>query len=78
MAVRHPYWSLTTLAVLVALPYALFGVGFVLDDWLALGNARFDGALAAAGLGEIEHHHMGDWVMIEGVRKDEGRSTKYE
>lgn len=50
MAVRrHPYALLTGLAVLVALPYALFGVGFVLDDWLALGNARFDGALAAAG-----------------------------
>src|SRR5687768_13036889 len=45
---RYAYASLPTLAVLVAWPYALFGVGFVLDDWLALGNARFDGALAAA------------------------------
>jgi hypothetical protein len=49
MAVRRrSYWLLGALAVLVALPYALFGVGFVLDDWLALGNAHFDGALAAA------------------------------
>ena len=28
-------------------------------------------ALAAAGLAAIEQHQMGDWVCIEGVRKDE-------
>ncbi len=31
------------------LPYAVLGSGFVLDDWFALRNAHFDGALAAAG-----------------------------
>lgn len=46
---RHPFYVLTVLAVIVALPYAVLGVGFVLDDWLALGNAHFDGALGAAG-----------------------------
>lgn len=29
--------------------YAVLGVGFVLDDWYAIGNARFDGAWMAAG-----------------------------
>jgi len=46
---RHPNIALTALAVAVALPYAVLGVGFVLDDWFALGNAHFDGALGAAG-----------------------------
>lgn len=46
---RHPHWALIALVVAVALPYALLGVGWVLDDWFALRNARFDGALAAAG-----------------------------
>jgi len=46
---RHPHLSLAALALLLSAPYALLGVGFVLDDWFALGNAHFDGALAAAG-----------------------------
>lgn len=46
---RHPNLTLTALAVAVALPYGLMGVGFVLDDWLVLGLAHFDGALGAAG-----------------------------
>lgn len=31
------------------MPYALLGPGFVLDDWFALANARFDGWWMAAG-----------------------------
>jgi len=46
---RHPNLALAALAVAVSLPYAVLGVGFVLDDWFALGNAHFDGALGAAG-----------------------------
>jgi hypothetical protein len=46
---RHPNLALAALAVVVAVPYAVLGVGFVLDDWFALGNAHFDGALGAAG-----------------------------
>jgi hypothetical protein len=46
---RHPNLALTALAVAVALPYAVLGTGFVLDDWFALGNAHFDGAWGAAG-----------------------------
>lgn len=46
---RHPHLFLAALALLVAVPYAVLGVGFVLDDWFALANAHFDGALAAAG-----------------------------
>lgn len=46
---RHPNLILAALTVVVALPYAVLGVGFVLDDWFALGNAHFDGALGAAG-----------------------------
>lgn len=46
---RHPNLALAVLAVAVAIPYAVLGVGFVLDDWFALGNAHFDGALGAAG-----------------------------
>src|SRR5947209_2794481 len=46
---RHPHWSLVALVVLLAVPYAALGVGWVLDDWFALRNAHFHGALAAAG-----------------------------
>lgn len=46
---RYPNLTLTVLAVGVALPYALMGVGFVLDDWLVLALAHFDGALGAPG-----------------------------
>lgn len=34
---------------MVALPYALRGPGYVLDDWYALANAHFDGWWMAAG-----------------------------
>ena len=39
----------TLLALLVAVPYALAGPNFILDDWYTLRNAHFDGAFAAAG-----------------------------
>lgn len=43
------------LAITIAIGgvYAAMGVGFVLDDWFALGNAHVDGALAAAGEDQI-------------------------
>ena len=41
--------GLACLVAIWSLPYAAMGVGMVLDDWYTLGNARFDGALAAAG-----------------------------
>jgi hypothetical protein len=46
---RHPHWSLAGLVGVLALPYAVLGVGWVLDDWFALRNVHFDGAVAAAG-----------------------------
>jgi hypothetical protein len=46
---RHPHWSLAALVGLLAVPYALLGVGWVLDDWFVLRNAHFDGPVAAAG-----------------------------
>lgn len=41
--------GLVVLTGLVALPYALLGPGFILDDWFTLRNAHFDGAWSAAG-----------------------------
>lgn len=46
---RRPYLVLAALVLLTALPYAVLGAGFVLDDWFALGHAHFDGAFMAAG-----------------------------
>jgi hypothetical protein len=41
--------TLVAFALIAALPYALRGPGYVLDDWFALANARFDGWWMAAG-----------------------------
>src|SRR5262249_38464127 len=52
---RHVMRERTAVSLLVALtaalaaPYALAGTNFVLDDWFALRNAMFDGAMSAGG-----------------------------
>jgi ribosomal protein L11 methyltransferase len=53
-----------------ALVAALAPGGRLLTSGIIVDRAdEVHGALAAAGLGELEHHHMGDWVMVEGVRR---------
>ncbi len=53
-----------------ALITALAPGGRLLTSGIIVDRAdEVHGALAAAGLAELEHHHMGDWVMIEGVRR---------
>lgn len=49
-------------AVAVTAWYLLLGTGFVLDDWYTLGNARVDGAWAAAGEDQ-RVARPGAWVL---------------
>lgn len=41
--------GLLALVAVLALPYAIFGPNFILDDWFMLRGARFEGALFGAG-----------------------------
>jgi hypothetical protein len=49
MRERTAVSCLVALTAALAAPYALAGTNFILDDWFALRNAMFDGALAAGG-----------------------------
>ena len=50
------------LSLLMSARYLIGGVGYVLDDWFALGNARFEGNWAAAGV-EQWHARPGAGVL---------------
>ena len=54
--------GLVVLVATLAVPYALLGPNFVLDDWYLLRNARFDGALAGGGR-DITLARPGQWVV---------------
>ena len=44
---------LCALTAVLALPYALAGTNFILDDWFAVRNAMFQGAFAAGGHNQL-------------------------
>ena len=50
------------LSLLLAVPYALMGANFILDDWWALRNAAFDGAFAAGGPDQLVAR-PGAWLI---------------
>jgi hypothetical protein len=49
MTSRRIEIGILVVVAVTALPHALYGPGYVLDDWWALANGQLDGALAAAG-----------------------------
>ncbi|MEY2417934.1 MAG: hypothetical protein QOG90_614 [Actinomycetota bacterium] len=53
---------LCALTAAMALPYAVAGPNFILDDWFALRNAMFEGAWAAAGHNQ-QVARPGAWVV---------------
>lgn len=64
-------WDLLLLAtpLVIAAGYLLLGIGPVLDDWFALRNAHFDGALRAAGADQIAARPLGSlmYALVFGV-----------
>lgn len=46
----------------MAVPYALAGPNFILDDWFPLRNAHFDGVLAASGP-DLARARPGVWLI---------------
>src|SRR5581483_10393287 len=56
MSARHSHTSsaaIGALALAVAVPFALRGPGFILDDWFTLYFRRFQGVLWAGGHGQL-------------------------
>ncbi|MEO6989245.1 MAG: hypothetical protein ABI239_11420, partial [Aquihabitans sp.] len=47
-----PAIAIAALSLLMSARYLFGGVGYVLDDWFALGNAHFEGSWAAPGSGQ--------------------------
>ena len=62
MRARTAVVALSALTAVMALPYALAGPNFILDDWYALRNAMFDGAFAAGGHNQALAR-PGAWVV---------------
>lgn len=58
--------ALVALNALVAVPVALRGPDYVLDDWFLLANARFDGWWRALG-GDLARARPGSAVVYAGV-----------